>query len=98
MQPKDAIETAKRIVHEMFGDDAMNVALEEIEQDDAAQIWKVTIGFDRVRTDLERLRAATQTVTAVEPRFKIFRREYKVVSLRDVDASLVSIKNHDTVQ
>lgn len=99
MQPKEAIQKAKDIVADMFADEnPLNIGLEEIEYDDRDNVWLVTVGFDRVRSDLARLSSVTAELTGVQPKLALFRREYKIVSIQDKDASMVSIKNHEMAQ
>ena len=99
MQPKQAIQKAKDIVAEMFADEnPLNIGLEEIEYDDRDDVWKVTVGFDRLRSDLVRLSNVTAELTGAQPKLALFKREYKVVSINAQDAAMVSIKNHDMAQ
>lgn len=99
MQPKEAIKKAKDIVADMFADEnPLNVGLEEIEYDERDDVWMVTVGFDRVRSDLARLSNVTAELTGVQPKLALFKRGYKVVSIKSDDATMVSIKNHDMAQ
>lgn len=48
MDVKSAIDLAKRYIWEIFRDDNIDeVALEEVEFDEARSRWRITIGFSR---------------------------------------------------
>ncbi len=48
MDVKDAIKVAKGWVSDIYSDEGiLNLGLEEVEFDEAAQLWKITVGFSR---------------------------------------------------
>ena len=48
MDVKEAVQTAREHVAEIFADEFIaNVGLEEVEFDEIKQIWAITIGFSR---------------------------------------------------
>jgi hypothetical protein len=86
---KEAVRRAKSFVAQLFKEEGLiNLGLEEIEHDDGAGAWKVTLGFSRPwntqrgpLTDLVGDAAAG--------------RSYKVVTVRDEDGEVTSIKLRD---
>lgn len=91
MDVKEAIGQAKRYVSELFADDgARDIMLEEVEFDDMHQQWRITIGLSRPRTGKEGL--------ATGIAFPELRRSYKVVTISDTDARVLSVKNRETVE
>ena len=49
MDVKEAVRTAKREVAEIFADESIeDVGLEEVEFDEANEVWLITIGFTRI--------------------------------------------------
>ena len=48
MDVKEAVQAAKAHISDLFaGEEITNVGLEEVEFDDRADAWKITIGFSR---------------------------------------------------
>ena len=48
MDVKEAVQTARKYLVDIFADDNIkDVGLEEIDFDDGTNVWKVTIGFSR---------------------------------------------------
>ncbi len=48
MDVKEAVQTAKNYVAELFTDETIeNIGLEEVEFNDTSNNWEVTIGFSR---------------------------------------------------
>jgi len=48
MEVKDAVRAAKKWVLDVMNDEApVNLGLEEVEFDDEAKVWKITLGFSR---------------------------------------------------
>lgn len=83
MDPKQAVETAKSYLSEMFAAELMSAPrLEEVWFDDAEKVWCVTLGFYRKPDEL--LKAAG--------RFSTY--DYKVIRL-DVNGTPRSIKNRE---
>jgi hypothetical protein len=89
MNVKEAISQAKQYISDVFRDENIsNLGLEEVEFDDGDKTWKVTLGFSRPWN------AVRNAITALtgEP---AARRTYKVVSIRDSDSEVVSVKNRE---
>jgi hypothetical protein len=89
MDVKDAVKRAKSYVAELFAEEGlMNLGLEEIEHDDVAGTWDVTLGFSRPwNTARNALTALTGDTAA--------RRTYRVVKVRDADGEVLSVKRRD---
>lgn len=89
---KDAVKRAKAYVAEIMQDESpMHIGLEEIEYDEAAGIWNVTIGFER-------------PAVRAHPTFSELlgqnqqRRDYRVVRVRATDGVVMSMRFLDTVR
>ncbi len=79
MDVKEAVRMAKEYVGQLFADEGIkNVGLEEVVFDDAADEWKITIGFSR---PWDRA-VGTGTMTAVLGGARL-ERSYKVVRVDD---------------
>jgi hypothetical protein len=89
MDVKEAVKRAKTYVAELFSEEGLtNLGLEEIEHDDQAGTWDVTVGFSRPwNTTRNALTALTGEAAA--------RRTYRVVKVRDVDGEILSVKRRD---
>ena len=85
MDVKEAVKRAKDYVAEIFDEEGLsNLGLEEIEHDDHAGTWNVTLGFSRPwNTTRNALTALTGDTAA--------RRTYKVVRVRDADGEILSV-------
>jgi hypothetical protein len=87
MDVKEAVALAKKYVGEVFaGEPISDVGLEEVEFDDVAGIWAVTIGFSRPWE-------TTRGVATLLP----VKRDYKVVRISDADKKMLSVKNRALV-
>ena len=48
MDVKQAVQTAKQHIADIFADESItNVGLEEVEFNELARVWEITIGFSR---------------------------------------------------
>ncbi len=84
MDAKTAVAAAKNAVADLFGDEnPMNIGLEELEFDEARDIWLITIGFSRPWNKLGALSFADPS-----------QRSYKVVSI-DGQGKALSVKNRE---
>lgn len=89
MDVRAAVSRAKDELQHIFADEKMeNLGLEEVEYDDAAKTWAVTLGFSR------RWSVPEGVLAALGPR--LGPREYKVVRISDTTGQLVSVKNRET--
>ena len=89
MDVKEAVKRAKTYVAELFSEEGLtNLGLEEIEYDDQAGTWDVTLGFSRPwNTTRSALTALTGEAAA--------RRTYRVVKVRGSDGEVLSVKRRD---
>jgi hypothetical protein len=84
---KQAVDTAKRYISDLFADEGVvNLGLEEIDYDEARLVWRITLGFSRVR-DLSGRELNHMFATA--------RRDYKVVTI-DNSGRVLSVKNRES--
>lgn len=89
MNVKDAVTYAKQHVLELFEDEKLtNVGLEEVEIDETANEWIVTIGFSRP-WDEPRNSLASLTSSAFP------RRAYKIVRIANANGAVLSVKNRE---
>ena len=87
MDVKQAVNTAKVYVADLMADEGVeNLGLEEVEFDEVAQRWNVTIGFSRP-WDRKNSLAASLTEYGRSDR------SYKVLSINDADGRVESLKD-----
>jgi hypothetical protein len=85
MDVKEAVVAAKQYIGEIFGAEGIrNLGLEEVEFDEPANEWRVTIGFSRPWD------AAGPVSVMFTPS-----RSYKVVRISDKSGKVVSVKNRE---
>ena len=85
MNVKEAVRTAKDYVGDLFAEENLsNLGLEEIERDDLAGLWKVTVGFSRPWNTVKT--ALTALSGEASPR-----RAFRIVSVND-NGEVISIK------
>lgn len=90
MEVKEAVGKAKAHVMALFGDEGiMHLGLEEVEFEDASDVWKVTVGFSR---PWDQRNALTAALADQRPS-----RSYKVVRIDDEDGEVISVTTR-TVQ
>lgn len=97
MDVKEAVQTAKKYVAELFTDETItNVGLEEVVFDDTSNNWEVTIGFSRP-WDYEKIRnpmaEALANPLADRSINRPVVRSYKLVCINDDDGHVISLKN-----
>ena len=84
MEAKEAVQTAKQYVWDLFGDEGVaEIGLEEIEGA-PGEFWKITIGFSR---DWDR------NLSSVLGGQRS--RSYKVIRVNDKDGRVLSIKDRN---
>lgn len=87
LKVKQAVDIAKRYVADLFSEEGVvNLGLEEIDYDESQSVWRITLGFSRVR-DL--------SGRDLNPVFAMARRDYKVVSI-DNSGRVLSVKNRES--
>ena len=92
MDVREAVKQAKQYVANLFQEEGVqNLGLEEVEHDDSAGAWDVTVGFSRPWTNESPMRTALQIPSPLK-------RAYKVVRIRDEDGKILSVKIRDVAQ
>jgi hypothetical protein len=89
MNVKEAVARAKEHVRLIYEDEQIDhLGLEEIAFDDALQVWDITLGFSRPWDQglLNRL---------IVQQNNMLGRSFKIVRVKDIDGSVVSIRNRD---
>jgi hypothetical protein len=88
MNVSDAVAAAKKYVSDLFAEEAIsNLGLEEVERDEAAAQWIVTVGFSRPWDNpFKELSAQLSYGSGYRPR------AYKVVRVNDA-GNVISVKN-----
>ena len=97
MDVKEAVQTAKKYITELFTDEKItNVGLEEVKFDDTSNNWEVTIGFSRP-WDYEKFRnSIAEAIASPLAERTINRpavRSYKLVCINDNDGHVIALKN-----
>ena len=89
MEVKAAVKIAKEHLIDLFADeDISNLGLEEVEFDDNAQEWIVTLGFSRPWDEPRNTMASlAQSVLS--------QRSYKTLRISDSADRVISVKNRD---
>lgn len=89
MDAKEAVSIAKTYVVELFANEGVSdLGLEEVEFDDGAGVWKVTVGFSR---PWDRISASSAIALMAQGGASISR-SYKVVRIDDPTGRVVSVK------
>ena len=90
MDVKQAVIQAKTYVKDLFEEEKpANIALEEVEYNNQASEWLITVGFNRPWDRPNNLIAEAAGLN--EPR-----RSYKVVRISDETGEVMSMKNFET--
>jgi hypothetical protein len=91
MDVKEAVGAAKKYVGELFAQEGItNLGLEEVEFDEGAGEWRVTVGFSRPWDA-----ASGMIPAALQPNP---RRSYKVVQIFDSTGAIKAVKNREFAQ
>ena len=92
MNVKEAVRLAKQHILDLFAEEKVtNLGLEEVEFDEHANEWIVTLGFSRPWDEPRNpLAALTQTLYV--------RRTYKVVRVASGSEQVLSVKTHEVKQ
>ncbi|HWG07259.1 MAG TPA: hypothetical protein VG271_19825 [Beijerinckiaceae bacterium] len=84
---KKAVELAKKYVADLFADEGVaNLGLEEVDYDEIAREWRITLGFSRPWNASGGLAAALG---------EFGERSYKSVRISDLTGNVVSVKNRE---
>jgi len=101
MDVKEAIRTAKHYVTDAFAEEPVaDLGLEEVEFDESANVWRVTIGFARPWEVAQRSLKdeASLAYTKLGEQLGVTtlpRRAYKVVTIADDGGKVLSVKNRE---
>ena len=95
---KEAIQTAKSYVKEMFAEDGIErIGLEEISFDEASDCWRITVGFSRVWDRDRDFDATTFGVGGWQMKYQellnLLRRTYKIVTISAREGRVLQIEN-----
>ena len=92
MDVKEAAQMARKYVADVFADDEISsVGLEEVEFDDGAAVWRITLSFLRptgTMTDLDIIAGMPRA-----GRSRNVRRLYKTVNVDDESGRVISVKH-----
>lgn len=87
MNVKEAVTLAKRYIADVYAEErALNIGLEEVEFNESANEWSVTIGFSRPWDE------PRNPLVAISAPLK---RSYKVLRISGANGSVISIKNRE---
>lgn len=88
MDVKAAVAQAKNHIAELFADEGVkNLGLGEVDYDDDKGVWRVTIGFSRPWDE------PRNALAALAGQNTYWRRAYKVVSIDEHNAKVLSVKS-----
>lgn len=97
MDVKEAARTARKCIADLFADEnVQHVGLEEVEFDDVADVWNITIGFSRPwELPKDPPKKPVSMVQVLEelnpPPPPPPQRSYKIVRVRDSDGHVISV-------
>lgn len=97
MDVKEAARTARAHIADLFADEnVQHVGLEEVEFDDVADVWNITIGFSRPwELPKDPPKKPVSMVQVLEelnpPPPQPPQRSYKIVRVRDSDGHVISV-------
>lgn len=92
MNVKEAVAQAKRYIFELFSDEEpKNIGLEEIEFDEQANEWLVTIGFSRPWDNPMESPLAAALSNPQKP----LARDYKIVRISNDKEEVLSVKSRE---
>ena len=90
MDVKQAVELAKKEFSDIFADEKItNLGLEEINFDESARVWQITLGFSRPWDSRNPLASAIATITPP--------RSFKIVRISVDSGKVISITNREPV-
>ena len=95
MDVKEAVAVARSYLTDIYTGEAIeNLGLEEVEFDDSADAWCITLGFSRPWDRSPQPRPSVLPLTLGEPApQQELRRSYKVLRINDGDGSVESLKD-----
>lgn len=101
MDVKEAARTARAHIADLFADEnVQHVGLEEVEFDDVADVWNITIGFSRPwELSKDPPKDSAPSIPILFPELNHLnpppppppQRSYKIVRVRDSDGHVISV-------
>lgn len=89
MNVNEAVGLAKKHIAELFAEEKIvNLGLEEVEFDDTAKVWLITLGFSRPWDDPKNVLAAIAQPAYV-------RRVFKQLRVSDENGRVLSVKRRE---
>ena len=97
MDVKEAVKRAKTYVADLFAEESLvDLGLEEIEHDEAAGTWNVTLGFSRPWNSRSNSPSeALATLSILQNLNALNNRAYKVVKVQESSGEIISVRNRD---
>ena len=93
MDVKEAAQTARKYVADVFADDEIsNVGLEEVEFDDGPAVWRITLSFLRPSGTMSSLDVIAPGLAHTRGSRNV-RRLYKTVNVDDESGRVISVKH-----
>ena len=90
MDVKEAAHTARKYVADVFAEDEISyIALEEVEFNDASDVWAITLSFLRPTGTMNKL----DMIAPALSRGQNVRRSYKIVNIDDQSGRVISVKH-----
>ena len=90
MDVKQAAQTARKYVADVFADDGISyIALEEVAFDAGSDVWKITLSFLRPTGTRNSLEVIAPELSPG----KNVRRSYKIVNVDDQSGRVISVKH-----
>lgn len=90
MDVKEAAQTARKYVADVFAEDEISyIALEEVEFNDASDVWAITLSFLRPTGTMNNLDIIAPGLSRGEN----VRRSYKIVNVDDQSGRVISVKH-----
>ena len=88
MDVKEAVQTAKEHVAEIFADESIaNMGLEEVEFDEMNKVWAITVGFSRPWDHTGSIMSALEGGSRT--------RTFKIVRIEDGSGRIQSVKHRN---
>lgn len=96
MDVKEAVKLAKEHILDLFSEeDIRNLGLEEVEFNEEAKEWLITLGFSRPWNEPESLNNIARAVAQLRSD-QLLQRSYKVVRISDDSLHrIISVKNRE---
>jgi hypothetical protein len=97
MDVKQVVGVAKDYVKDLFASEGIfDLGLEEVEFDENAKRWNVTIGFSRPWDKPVLGTTISEKLAALAERTASPKRSYKIVRIDDVSGQVLALKNRES--